>query len=127
MGRTVPVSLYQPKPDPLQDILARHTSENTLVLKELPASVNDAFLALHIEVVTGLSDETDFNLDRKGDTALIQLNRSKFGVLEFYPFVLLLIYRLLAISMQSFACGRRLLYWLFRVGRTGLAELAVAG
>ena len=78
MGRTLPVSLYQPKPDPLQDILARHTSENTLVLKELPASVNDARLALHIELVTGLSDETDYKLDRKGDTALIQLNESKF-------------------------------------------------
>ena len=78
MGRTLPVSLYQPKPDPLQDILARHTRENTLVLKELPASVNDARLALHIELVTGLSDETDYKLDRKGDTALIQLNESKF-------------------------------------------------
>lgn len=78
MGRTLPVSLYQPKPDPLQDILAHHTRENTLVLKELPASVNDAYLALYTELVTGLKDETDFKLDRKGDTALIQLNASKF-------------------------------------------------
>ena len=78
MGRAVPVSFYQPKPDPLQDIIARHTSENTLVLKELPASVTDDYLVLHIEVVTGLSDDTDYKLDRQGDTALIQLNRSKF-------------------------------------------------
>ena len=81
MGRTVPVSLFQPKPD----VLASHTSENTLILKELPASVNNAHLALYIELVTGLKDETDYKLDHRGDTALIQLNRSKFGVLEFYP------------------------------------------
>ena len=84
MGRTLPVSLYQPKPDPLQDILACHTSENTLVLKEIPASVNDEYLATHIELVTGLSDDTDYKLDRRGDTALIQLNKGKFRVLEFY-------------------------------------------
>ena len=82
MGRTVPVSLFQPKPD----ALASHTSENTLVLKELPASVNDAYLTLHIEVVTGLSDETDYKLDRRGDTALIQLNKSKFVLLDFILF-----------------------------------------
>ena len=78
MGRTVPVSLYRPKSDPLVDILARHTSENTLVLKDIPASVTDAYLALHIELVTGLSEDTGYRLDRRGDTALIHLNRSKF-------------------------------------------------
>ena len=91
MGRTLPVSLYQPKLDPLQDVLAHHTRENTLVLKELPGSVNNEYLALYIELVTGLSDDTDYKLYRQGDTALIQLNRSKFLVLKFYPFFLILL------------------------------------
>ena len=77
MGRTVPVSLYRPKSDPLVDILARHTSENTLVLKDIPASVKNDHLDLHIEVESGLSEGTDFRLDRRGDAALIHLNGSK--------------------------------------------------
>lgn len=81
MGRTVQVSLYWPKSEPLQAILSRHTRENTLVLKELPASVNDAYLALHIEMETGLSENTDFKLDRRKDTVLMQLTRSKFDAM----------------------------------------------
>ena len=79
MGRTAQVSLYQPKPDPdpLQDILVQYTVENTLVLRELPVSVNDAYLALHIEMETGMSED-DFKLDRRGDTALMKLSGSKF-------------------------------------------------
>ena len=79
MGRNVKVSLYQPKPDPdpLQDILAQYTRENTLVLKELPASVNDTHLALYIEMVTNMMED-DYTLDRRGDTALMKLSGSEF-------------------------------------------------
>ena len=79
MGRNVKVSLYQPKPDPdpLQDILAQYTRENTLVLKELPASVNDTYLALYIEMETRMSEDS-FKLDRRGDTALMKLSGSEF-------------------------------------------------
>ena len=79
MGRTVKVSLYQlkPDPDPLQDILAQYTRENTLVLRELPASVNDAYLALYIEMEARMSEDS-FKLDRRGDTALMKLSGSEF-------------------------------------------------
>ena len=73
------VSLYQPKPDPdpLQGILAQYSRENTLVLRELPALVTDAHLALYIEMVTNMMED-DYNLDRRGDTALMKLSGSEF-------------------------------------------------
>ena len=79
MGRTVKVSLYQPKPDPdpLQDILAQYTRENTLVLTELPASVGKAYLSLHIEMETRMSEDS-FKFYRRGNTALMKLAESEF-------------------------------------------------
>ena len=80
MGRSVKVSLYKSKPDPLEDILARHTRENTLVLRELPASVSDEHLALHLELETKMKDGVDYHLDRSGDIALMKLTGGKHNL-----------------------------------------------
>ena len=73
------VSLYQP--DPLKEILAQHTRENTLVLKELSASVADEHLSLHLERVAGMTEDEDFKLDRRNDTALLMLTESELNPL----------------------------------------------
>ena len=76
MGRTVKVSLYQGEPDPLQKILGHCTRENTLVLKELPDTVSDQHLSMHLERVAGMTEDEDFKLDRREDTALLKLTGS---------------------------------------------------
>ena len=81
MGRTVNVSLYQGEPDPLQEILGHCTRENTLVLKELPDTVSDEHLSMHLERVADMTEDEDFKLDRKEDTALLKLTGSEFNSL----------------------------------------------
>ena len=73
------VSLYQPKPDPLHEILAQYTRENTLVLRDLPASVTDEHLFTHLELVAGMTEDEDFKFDRREDSALLKLNRSELN------------------------------------------------